>query len=355
MTEKFKKLVPKGFFRNPFLYLGLISIILFWVLTLIPSYLINGSIKNEVLPIISSIIASNDRGAGENSQSLFVGEIQKAETESPDFSLIGKNSLVGSCPPVMVTPQILGALTGEESPESRKEIIEYTVQKGDALLNIAEKFDISLNTLAWANNLSSTSKVQIGQALIILPISGTLHYVKAGETISEISTKYKSSVEKIVAFNELAEEKDIFAGDILVVPDGIMPAVKPIYSDTPLANSYFILPTKGRISQGLHWYNAIDFANQCGSPIYAAAAGTVLKVKFGYNQGAGNTLTISHPNGVVTQYGHIQSSLVNAGDQVYQGQIIAYVGGQPGTPGAGKSTGCHVHFAVIGARNPFAR
>jgi len=329
-------------------------LILFVVLTIAPSYLLNGSIKNEVPPIVASNVCDTEK-TGESSQNLFVGEIQKSRTESPDFSLVGGNSLMGSCPPVMVTPQILGAITGEEKPEPRKEIFEYTVEKGDTLIKIAEKFNISLNTLAWTNSLSSTSKVQVGQALIILPISGTLHYVKAGETISEIATNYKSTTEKIVVFNELAGEKDIFVGDILVVPDGIMPPTKPIYPDIPLANSYFILPTKGRISQGLHWYNAIDFANQCGSPIYAAAAGTVLKVKFGYNQGAGNYLTISHPNGAVTSYGHIQSSLVNAGDQVYQGQIIAYVGGQPGTPGAGKSTGCHVHFGVSGARNPFAK
>jgi len=335
--------------------LGLISIVLFGIITITPSYLLNGSIKNEVLLALKSDVTSNNAKTGENSQSLFIGETQKSEIESPDFSLIGKNSLISSCPPVMVTPQILGALTGEEQPEVRKEIIEYTVQKGDNLLNIAEKFNISLNTLTWANDLSSTSKVQVGQTLIILPVSGTLHYVKSGETVSEIALEYKSAVEKIVAFNELAGENDIFPGDILIIPDGIMPVSRPIYAEVPIASSYFILPTNGKISQGLHWYNAVDFANQCGSPIYAAAAGTVQKVKYGYNQGGGNNLTILHPNGVVTYYGHVQSCIVNPGTQVYQGQIIAYVGGQPGTSGAGKSTGCHVHFEVVGAKNPFGK
>jgi hypothetical protein len=118
-----------------------VSFILFAVLTLTPSYLLNGSKKNEVSSIITSNAYCDTDKTGENSQNLFVGEIQKSGTESPDFSLVGENSLIGSCPPVMVTPQILGAITGEEEPEPRKEIFEYTVEKGDTLIKIAEKFD----------------------------------------------------------------------------------------------------------------------------------------------------------------------------------------------------------------------
>jgi len=132
----------------------------------------------------------------------------------------------------------------------------------------------------------------------------------------------------------------------------------------PLASSYFICPIAApcRITQGLHFYNAIDFSHgKCGEPIYATAAGKVLKVKltssvskwaFG---GAGNTIAIQHPNGVVTSYGHVQTSFVSVGDYVSQGQIIALVGGAYNMPGSGNSTGCHVHFAVSGAKNPFAK
>ncbi|PIZ77524.1 MAG: hypothetical protein COY04_00040, partial [Parcubacteria group bacterium CG_4_10_14_0_2_um_filter_7_35_8] len=45
--------------------------------------------------------------------------------------------------------------------------------------------------------------------------------------------------------------------------------------------------------------------------------------------------------------------IVNQGDQVSKGQVIAFMGGSPGTPGAGMSTGCHLHFGVTGAKNPF--
>jgi murein DD-endopeptidase MepM/ murein hydrolase activator NlpD len=115
------------------------------------------------------------------------------------------------------------------------------------------------------------------------------------------------------------------------------------------------------MTQGFHWYNAIDFSHgQCGEPIYAAAGGTIQKVKLTDSRsvwaygGAGNHVTILHPNGVVSFYGHLASAPVSPGDQVSQGQVIGYMGGAPGMAGAGKSTGCHVHFQVTGARNPFA-
>ena len=48
------------------------------------------------------------------------------------------------------------------------------------------------------------------------------------------------------------------------------------------------------------------------------------------------------------------SVAVKPGEKVYTGQNIASMGGAPGMAGAGKSTGCHLHFQVIGAKNPLS-
>ena len=129
----------------------------------------------------------------------------------------------------------------------------------------------------------------------------------------------------------------------------------PVINQIPLANNYFIFPAQGRITQGLHYYNAVDIANKCGTPIYAPAAGVVQRVVLtGWNEGMGNYMTILHSNGAVTYYAHIQAALVRPGDSVYTGQNIALMGGAPGMAGAGNSTGCHLHFEVVGARNPLA-
>jgi len=335
----------KGFPKNPFFYLGIAVFILLILVSFLPK---TGTETDTA--------GSKTEKAG---ASPFIQSIN-SQPESPEFCLIQENSIFGFAPPMTVTPQVLGAIMGEVGADVNRDVTEYEVKAGDNLTFIADNFGISINTLLWANNLSSASKLKIGQELIILPVSGVLHYVKAGDTISGIAKNYKAKADDMVGFNELASKDDIFVGDILIVPGGTMPAVsKPIYAESiPVASSYFICPIASpcHITQKLHWYNAVDFSHgKCGDSIYAAAGGTVQRVKFGWNGGAGNTITILHPNGVVTSYGHILASLVSPGDQVYQGQIIALMGGQPGTAGAGKSTGCHVHFSVHGASNPFRK
>jgi LysM repeat protein len=277
------------------------------------------------------------------------------------LSLIQNNTLIGSAPPVTVTTQVLGAILGS-TDESRTEIIEYDVKSGDTLSSIAESFDITLATLLWANDLTKSSTIREGQILIIPPVDGVIYHVKSGDTISEVAENYKAVADDIVAFNELSSSADIYVGDILVIPGGTMPANTTISStiaQVPIASSYFICPITSpcRVTQGLHWYNAVDFSHgKCGDSILAAAGGVVSYIKYGWNGGAGNTIGILHPNGVVTSYGHIQAALVSVGEKVYQGQVIALMGGDTNTQGvgAGISTGCHVHFAVHGGTNPFA-
>lgn len=313
------------------------------------------------LGLISGLDLSKQMSASIISQDLFAQPAKNFLRESPKMTFIQDNSIIGLSPPATITPQVLGTLLGslEDGTERRNEIIEYVVRSGDTISSIAAKYDISLNTILWANDLSSKSIIKIGQKLVILPVSGVVYHIKNGDTLSEIAKIYKSTSSEIIAFNELSSEGDIFIGDILIIPNGKMPSPKSTYyasPQVPIGSSYFICPTADcRITQGLHWYNAIDFGAKCGSLIYAAAAGTVQRVEYGWNSGAGNYVTILHPNGVVTMYGHVQKSLVSPGQEVSQGEMIALIGGKPGTPGAGISTGCHVHFGVRGARNPFAR
>jgi murein DD-endopeptidase MepM/ murein hydrolase activator NlpD len=92
---------------------------------------------------------------------------------------------------------------------------------------------------------------------------------------------------------------------------------------------------------GGYMHTGIDFGAACGTPVYAAAAGTVFSAGWA-DDGGGNNVKISHGvvqgNSLTTIYYHNTSVVVSVGQQVSQGQLIAYSGT------TGNSTGCHSHF-----------
>ena len=272
--------------------------------------------------------------------------------DSP-YSIMSENSFRQSSPVALVKTEALGSLSATLEPEEiiRKEIIEYKVKSGDILSAVAEKFDISLETVLWANELESKEILSEGQKLTILPVSGIMHIIENGESISYIAEICEANADGIIEFNEIGSKDEIFIGDLLIVPGGRKP-IRNLASSTLLANSYFIKPVPRDlvISQGLHHYNAIDFSNgKCGEPVFASAGGTVQKT--GFHHIAGNYVRVLHPNGIVTFYGHLSKITVGAGQRVFQGEIIGYVGNTGYTIGP---SGCHLHFEVRGGKNPFA-
>ena len=103
------------------------------------------------------------------------------------------------------------------------------------------------------------------------------------------------------------------------------------------------LPLRGTLTTSfamrwgeMHW--GIDIAAPMMTPEYAAAGGTVLRA--GPASGYGNVIYIQHGNGDVTVYGHMEEVLVEAGQVVKSGELIARVGSR------GFSTGPHLHFEV---------
>jgi len=341
------------FLKSGNLYFGLASVFLF-VMTCFSCQTFasfNGSDSRHVVFFNSFF----DDSTSKNKDNLFLSQSEGTVLETPDLKIIQDNTLGGVATPHIVSTKVLGDVFGGSSKDS-KVVVEYVVQAGDTLKSIAQSYGISTNTLLWANEMTSSSTIKVGQSLVILPTDGVLHVVKSGDTIIDIAKKYSVKEEDIISFNDLANQDDIYIGDILIVPNGTMPkkSSPSINSQTTIASSYFIHPTSGKITQGIHYYNAIDVANKCGTAIYAAASGTVQRVKYGYNFGGGNYITILHSNGTVTYYGHLMTIFVKPGDKVNIGDRIALMGGGTGTVGDGLSTGCHLHFQVVGAKNPLS-
>jgi murein DD-endopeptidase MepM/ murein hydrolase activator NlpD len=108
------------------------------------------------------------------------------------------------------------------------------------------------------------------------------------------------------------------------------------------STSGLIWPVSGPITSGFGWrwgrmHEGIDIGAACGTPIHAAASGSV--IYGGWMNGYGNIVIIDHGGGIATAYGH-QSAIYVGGGSVSQGQVIGAVGS------TGHSTGCHLHFEV---------
>lgn len=319
-----------------------------------------------VLPLIAqakiiSLVSSFIHGSTEdkvlknphNSQKMIL--LQAAVSLNPsvgggDISIVDGNSLISESSPSNGQADLL---------MEKGQISVYVVREGDTLSQIADMFDVSMNTIRWGNDIKGNT-ITPGQTLVILPISGVKHIVESGDTLQNIAKSYKSDVGEIAFYNDISENAKLAVGDEIIVPNGVLPDSTPSSSprpassprpSTPSSNyeGYFVRPIAGGMrTQGIHGYNAVDLAAPVGTSIIASANGVVtVSRNSGWNGGYGNYIVISHSNGTQTLYAHNSQNFVSRGEQVSQGQVIAEVGS------TGQSTGPHVHFEVRGAKNPF--
>ena len=275
-----------------------------------------------------------------------------------ELNIINGSALVADSGPLGTIADVLES--GSDS------ISVYVVRGGDTLLQIAKMFDISVNTIVWANDLRGPKDIKVGQELVILPVSGINYTVKRGDTLSGIAKRHGGDLDEILKFNGLERSHKLVIGEEIIVPNGEFRATAPTRSSSGASGilktyidesvdslSYYIRPIlRGRKTQGLHGKNGIDIAPECRcvgkESIMAAAAGQVIVARDGgWNGGFGNYVVISHSNGTQTLYGHMYSVTARSGEQVERGQIIGTVGS------SGNSTGSHVHFEIRGAKNPF--
>ncbi len=266
-------------------------------------------------------------------------------------------------------------------------ISTYVVRPGDTISAIAAMFNVTANTVLSANDLPGDANIQVGQKLIILPVTSILYTVKNGDTLASVAKRYGGDSGEIATRNGIVDGQ-LVVGIQVVIPNGEVPASAPSSVSSsksvkkftsrktseasgtviPFANNpaepahnvgapgsssqiaYYRSPLLHYIqTQGIHGYNAVDLAAPEGTPIYAAAAGSVIVAREGgWNGGYGSYLVISHGNGAQTLYSHMSKVIAYDGESVVQGQIIGYVGE------TGLATGPHLHFEIRnGIRNPF--
>jgi murein DD-endopeptidase MepM/ murein hydrolase activator NlpD len=175
------------------------------------------------------------------------------------------------------------------------------------------------------------------------PARGAFHVVKTGETLFRISQMYGVPVATLARENDLADLAQINVGQRIYVPhlhtraQSLEPRGQLEWPVRGVIFSPFGPRPRDR-------HDGIDLAAPEGTPVVAAESGTALFV--GQQRGYGNLILLGHDNDVVTVYAHNQRNLIERGQRVTRGTVIARVGR------SGNATGPHLHFEVRVAARP---
>ncbi|MGN0468861.1 MAG: peptidoglycan DD-metalloendopeptidase family protein [Acutalibacteraceae bacterium] len=274
----------------------------------------------------------------------------------------------------------------------------YKAKKDDSANLIAKKYSISVKQLKAQNPGVDFSKLKEGKKILVQPqtnfvsvkvmktrtktetikyetekkqsstmLKGTTKVAQKGSNGKKVITELVTYINNIETYSVVVSEKQT-----------VDPVKEIIYVGTKSASSYysysssdndnsgysassssgFIWPTRGAYGvssnfgyrsasiSGWSFHGGIDIVKpgggSTGTPVIAAASGTVVVAQSGYS-GYGHTVVIDHGNGLRTRYAHMQpgSIRVRVGQTVYQGQQIGNIGS------TGNVTGPHLHFEVL--------
>ena len=225
----------------------------------------------------------------------------------------------------------------------------YRVKSGDMIGFIADKYDVTQDTIISINNIKQSRLIQVGQYLKIPSMPGILYTTKTkGETPSTIAEKYKVDAEKCALVNNISIDTELESGLQLFVPDAQLDWAtrQEINGDLfrkPLHSRYYLSSYYGWRDSPFNtgkrsFHTGIDMACSTGTPIYPAMDGVVTAA--GYNSTYGNYVIVQHHSGYKTLYGHMSKITCRKGNFVYTTTQIGKVGS------TGLSTGPHLHFTV---------
>ncbi|WP_022819338.1 M23 family metallopeptidase [Fusobacterium russii] len=258
-------------------------------------------------------------------------------------------------------------------PIEAVELIEYKVVSGDTLEKIANKFNISVDTIKINNKNARTGKLKVGQAFTFPSQDGFYYKIRKNDTISKIAKLYGIKAADIINFNDIDPKKlkagaKIFLKGVSykkfmeVEQAGAEPKKKTEKSSkkgtssgsgsqasSGGSSSGFAYPVKfsgvaspfgNRFHPVLKKYilhTGVDFIAKY-IPLRASKEGTVTFA--GNMSGYGKIIIIKHSNGYETRYAHLSVISTKVGEYVNKGDLIGKTGA------SGRVTGPHLHFEI---------
>lgn len=326
--------------------------------TLGPTLTVPPSVTPPPLPTVDTNIPS--------------GELPTAAADEQGLSLLT---------PVPNTGSSGGSIERDDHPFTEQisgtdeDFVIYTVQRGDTLESIQERFNLELCTIVWSNERSKVSPLQPGNELTIPPVNGVYAKLRENITIDQLAEETGVDPYSIIdspynnALFDAKPDSILIEGLQVMVPggnggncniwgegptvvssddgDGNPSTNTGTYSlwgcNATVAGGGF--PTTNPMGGSYVFYQSfspahtgVDLSANEGLPVLAAGYGTV--VFAGWNTyGYGNTIVIAHGT-TFTLYAHLSSISVRCGQDVNGGQTIGAVGN------TGNSSGPHLHFEI---------
>ncbi|NIS80332.1 MAG: peptidoglycan DD-metalloendopeptidase family protein [Anaerolineales bacterium] len=267
----------------------------------------------------------------------------------------------------------------------RLDVVKYTVEAGDSLFGIADKYGLRPETILWGNYdvlQDDPHSLRPGLELNILPVDGTYYEWHDEDGLNAVASFFGVDPQEIIDWpgNNLTPHLDpsnpnIEPGTQLVIPGGKRefvswqapritrgnPAVAKIAGpgacgsiyDGPVGEGFFVWPTSATYLSGNSYssfHPGIDIAGSTGNAIFASASGVVVYAGWN-NYGYGYMVVIDHGDGWQTLYAHMSQVNVVCGQAAFQGGVIGGIGS------SGNSTGSHLHFEMqhdaYGKVNPY--
>lgn len=314
-------------------------------------------VKSDIKETATDIVASALNGeSGLNTE----------ETHSLKDGLVGIgfeqelsiNETMASGANIMTVQEAYDAITKEKEAKTT-----YVVEQGDCLSIIANKCDISLKELYELNEgVTEDTLIAPGDVLVVTVPKSELSVVvterKTYEEDFDAEVQYVDDDTQYRGYSKVITEGSSghhkVTADITTV-NGVQTSlqyveetvtaepVAKVVSVGTLTPPTYLKPVSGRYSSGYGYrdgamHSGVDWACSVGTPVYAAASGTVIRA--GWYSGYGYCVDIRHSDGSMTRYGHLSSILVSNGQKVNQSDLIARSGN------TGNSTGAHLHFEI---------
>jgi murein DD-endopeptidase MepM/ murein hydrolase activator NlpD len=300
------------------------------------------------------------------------------------------------------------ASEGESGRVSEAQLVRlpgqrHRVMPGDQLSKLALRYGVTTETLAAANDIPPPYIIYAGDLLVIPearqarpanPPAGQRYVVQRGESLSAIAGRLNVSIAELAALNRLTPPYALYAGQTLHLPEVAHPApgavaqaapqapagappkeavvaavrqtspaqetppatsTKALQSvraaPPPLTEDGFLWPVNGKVIGGFgvdargERRDGINIAARKGTPVLAAQDGVVVYAGDAI-RGYGRMVLVRHADGYVTTYAHNSALLVEVGEVVRRGQVIARVGD------TGDVTRAQLHFELRKGRKP---